>query len=70
LELTWAVLIDQILSEIEHNNSPSCHRSSASLARILKALDLLLEYFNNDEQCLPKDSLKTDKYKVLTHALF
>jgi hypothetical protein len=40
-----------------------------SYARLLKSLDLLVDYFNNDELCLPKDILKTDKYKVINQQI-
>ncbi|CAF4331550.1 unnamed protein product, partial [Adineta steineri] len=66
LELIWAVLIDQILSEVEHGTSP---RTISSYARLLKAVELLVEYFNNDEQCLPKEILKTDKYRLVKKLL-
>ena len=32
--------------------------------RLLKSLDLLLEYFNNDEHSLPKETLKSEKFRV------
>ncbi|UJR07768.1 hypothetical protein I4U23_012051 [Adineta vaga] len=66
LELIWAVLMDQILSEVEHNTSP---RSVISYNRLLKTLDLLIGYFTNDDQCLSKDSLKTDKYRLVKKLL-
>ncbi|CAF4370314.1 unnamed protein product, partial [Rotaria sp. Silwood2] len=66
LELIWAVLIDQILCEVEDITSP---KSISSYTRLLKALDGLVEYFNNEEHYLPKDILKTDKYRLVKKLL-
>ncbi|CAF0914776.1 unnamed protein product [Rotaria sordida] len=66
LELIWAVLIDQLLCEVEDVTSP---KSISSYARLSKALDGLVEYFNNEEHYLPKDILKTDKYKLVKKLL-
>ncbi|CAF1177982.1 unnamed protein product [Rotaria sp. Silwood1] len=41
----------------------------SSYARLSKALDGLVEYFNNEEHYLPKDILKTDKYKLVKKLL-
>lgn len=80
LELVWAMLIDQLLVEVEHATTPvrqlngwkprelnvclSRQRTMSSHTRLSKALESLMEYFNADEQCLTKEMLKTDKYKV------
>ncbi|CAF1308521.1 unnamed protein product [Adineta steineri] len=66
LELVWSVLIDQLLSEIE---KASTVRSTSSYTRLTKALDSFVDYFNSDEQYLPKDLLKTDKYKLIKKLL-
>ncbi|CAF1576139.1 unnamed protein product [Adineta ricciae] len=66
LELIWSVLIDQLLSEIEKVSTP---RSIASYVRLTKALDSIVDYFNAEEQCLTKEALKTDKYKLIKKLL-
>ncbi|CAF1066209.1 unnamed protein product [Adineta ricciae] len=66
LELIWTKLLDQILAEVEYNGSS---RSMASYLRLLKTLDYLTEYLTNDDQCLPKDTLKTDKYRLVKKLL-
>ncbi|CAF0890091.1 unnamed protein product [Rotaria sordida] len=66
LELVWSILIDQFLLEIEKTSKP---RTTSSHARLVKALDSFVDYFNTDEQCLPKEALKTDKYKLIKKLL-
>ncbi|CAM4874974.1 unnamed protein product [Rotaria socialis] len=66
LELIWAVLIDQVLCEVEDVTSP---KSIASYTRLLRALDGLVDYFNNETHYLPKDMLKTEKYRLVKKLL-
>ncbi|CAF4554622.1 unnamed protein product [Rotaria sp. Silwood1] len=66
LELVWSILIDQFLLEIEKISKP---RTTSYYARLMKCLDSFVEYFNTDEQCLPKEALKTDKYKLIKKLL-
>ncbi|CAF4311057.1 unnamed protein product [Rotaria sp. Silwood2] len=66
LELVWSILIDQFLLEIEKTSKP---RTTSSYARLMKALDSFVDYFNVDEQCLPKEALKTDKYRLIKKLL-
>ncbi|CAF3367333.1 unnamed protein product [Rotaria socialis] len=62
LELVWAIVMDQFLSEVEQTLNP---RTNSSYARLMKALDSLVDYFHSDEQNLAKEVLKTEKYKLL-----
>ncbi|UJR38386.1 hypothetical protein I4U23_031055 [Adineta vaga] len=66
LELIWSVLVDQLLSEIEKVSTP---RSTLSYTRLTRALDSIVDYFNSDEQCLSRELLKTDKYKLIKKLL-
>ena len=54
-----------VLARAHVLRSDRIQRTALSYARLTKALDSLVDYFNSDEHGLSKEVLKTDKYKVL-----
>ncbi|CAF0764647.1 unnamed protein product [Didymodactylos carnosus] len=62
LEIVWTVILEQILVDVQTASS----RPVSCYQRLLKSLDTsLIDFFHADDQGLPKDNLKNDKYKLV-----